>query len=303
MDRLEAMALFREVVEKGSFSAAGRSLRVPLATLSRKISDLEALLGTRLLIRTTRRLSLTDVGVAYLETARRVLDLVEDAERQAAGEFVTPKGELIITAPLMFGRVHVLPVVTDFLALFPEIAIRLLLSDRNIHLVADNVDMAVRIGELADSSMIATRIGSMRTVVCAAPSLLAGHRMPRSPADLRDFPCVTVDAPMPSQGCRFAAKNSISAVEIPILSRLSVTTPEAAMHAAIRGAGVARLLYYQVADAVASGSLKVILKNFEPKPAPVHLVHVARGLMPLKMRRFLDFATPRLRRALNELEP
>ena len=148
MDRLEAMSLLVAVAEKGSLSAAGRDLKVPLATLSRKISELETRLGARLLIRSTRKLTLTDAGVAYVASARRILDEVEEAERQAAGEFTVPKGELVVTAPLMFGRLHVLPVVTDFLAAFPEINIRLILSDRNVDLIGDHVDMAVRIGQL-----------------------------------------------------------------------------------------------------------------------------------------------------------
>ena len=135
-------------------AAAGRALRVPVPTLSRKISELEASLGTRLLIRTTRKLTLTDVGVTYVAAARRILEQVEDAEREAAGEFTTPKGELVITAPIMFGRLHVLPIVIDFLALFPEINIRLQLADRNVHLVDDHVDMAVRIGQLPDEDSL-----------------------------------------------------------------------------------------------------------------------------------------------------
>jgi DNA-binding transcriptional LysR family regulator len=302
MDRFEAMTMLLEVVGKGSLSAASRSLRVPVATLSRKVSDLEALLGAKLLIRTTRRLTLTDAGIAYVSAARRILEQVEEAEREAAGEFTTPKGELVLTAPILFGRLHVLPVVTDFLALFPEINIRLVLSDRNVQLIDDGIDMAVRIGKLPDSGMIATRVGSMRTVVCASPALLAGHGVPKKPEDLERFPCVTLDTPTPVPGWRFEGAGSASAIEVPILPRLSVTTAEAAVQAAVRGSGVTRLLYYQVAEAVAVGALRIVLKAYEPAPAPVHLIHAARGQMPLKMRRFLDFAAPRLRQALGKLE-
>ena len=301
MDRFEAMAMLREVADRGSLSAAGRALRVPVPTLSRKISDLEALLGTRFLIRTTRKITLTDAGAAYLASARRILDALEDAEREAAGEFTAPKGELVVTAPLSFGRLHVLPAVTDFLALFPDIHVRLLLADRNIHLVEDHVDMAVRIGPLADSTMVATRVGSMRTVVCASPALLARCGVPAAPQDLRGFPVVALDAPIPGSAWRFGQDHATAWPEIALRPRLTVTTAEAVAQAAIEGVGIARLLHYQVADAVAAGSLRIVLDAFEPEPVPVHLVHVARSQMPLKIRHFLDFAAPRLRQRLDRL--
>ncbi len=298
MDRFEAMSMLVTVTETGSLSAAGRALKVPLATLSRKISDLETLLGTRLLLRTTRKLTLTDAGTTYVAAARRILEQIEDAERAAAGEFTAPKGELVITAPIFFGRMHVLPVVADFLALFSEINVRLVLADRNVSLIDDHVDMAVRIGKLPESSMVATQVGLMRTVVCASPTLMNGRGVPRVPDDLLRLPCVTVDTPLPSPGWRFKAPGSGATLEIPIVSRLSVTTTEAAAQAAIRSVGVTRLLHYQVVDAVDAGALRIVLDEFEPDPAPVNLVHTSRGYMPLKMRRFLDFAAPRLRKAV-----
>lgn len=301
MDRYEAMALFVAVTERGSLSAASRALEVPLATLSRKVTDLESLLGARLLIRTTRKLTLTDAGVAYLAAARRILEQVEDAEREAAGEFSEPKGELVITAPMLFGKLHVLPVVADFLALFAQISIRLVLADRNVHLIDDHVDMAVRIGKLPDSTLVATRIGTMRTVICASSALLASHGTPNTPSDLLRFPSVVVDTPMPSSGWQFKAPDSSTTLEIQPHPRLWLTTTEAAAQAAIRSVGVTRLFYYQVAEAIEAGTLQIILEAFEPEPAPVNLVHPSRGQMPLKMRRFLDFAAPRLREVLARL--
>ena len=301
MDRLEAMSLLVTVVEKGSLSAAGRALHVPLATLSRKIADLEALLGARLLVRTTRKQSLTDAGIAYVAAARRILEQVEEAERDAAGEFTEPKGELAVTAPLMFGRLHLLPIVADFLASHAAITIRLILADRNVDLVGDQVDMALRIGMLPDSAMVATRVGAMRMVCCASPALLAERGVPRAPADLQRYPCVAVDAPMPAPAWRFRHPASGAAFDVAIAPRLRVTTPEGAADAARLGVGIVRLLHYQVADAVRSGALTVILPSFEPEPVPVHLIHVARGQMPLKLRRFLDVAAPRLRQQLGEL--
>lgn len=297
MDRFEAMSMLLAVVDHGSFSAAGRALRVPVATLSRKVSDLEARLGARLLTRTTRRLTLTDAGIGYVASARRLLEQLEEVEREAAGEFMIPKGELVVSAPLMFGRRHVLPVVADFLARFPDISIRLLLVDRNVDLLEDRVDMAVRIGELPDSEMVATRIGSMRTVVCASPRLLELHGHPRTPEDLARLPCVSFDGPAPSPGWRFGPDFGV----VPVRPRLSVSTAEAALQAAIRGVGATRLLYYQVVEAAMTGTLAILLEPFEPDPAPVHLLHAAHGQMPLKMRRFLDFAAPSLRHALGRI--
>ncbi len=301
MDRFEAMTILAKVVDEGSLSAAGRALRMPLPTLSRKLSELEARLGARLLIRTTRRLKLTDAGATYLAAARRILDQVNEAEREASGEFGAPKGELVITAPLMFGRLYVLPVISEFLALYPDISVRLALGDRNLNLVDDHVDMAVRIGDLPDSALLATRVGAMRTVVCASPALLTGRGAPQTPADLKQLPCIGVDLPSAMLGWRFRHEGSRGPVDIPIAPRLSVSSPEAAAQAAANGVGVARLLYYQVASAVENGSLRLLLRRYEPNPAPVHVIHVARGQMPLKLRRFLDFAMPKLRSSLDRL--
>ncbi len=295
MDRLEAMAVFAEVMDRGSFSAAARALRMPVTTVSRKVSDLETVVGARLLVRTTRKISLTDAGINYLAAARQIIDRVEEAEREAAGEFTAPKGELVITAPVQFGQLHVLPVVADFLALFPQINVRLQLTDRNVPIVEDHVDMAVRIGHLPDSSMITTAIGSMRQVIVASREFLAGHGIPKVPEELTDLPAVSFDGPLPSPAWQLRNPKTGSPLVVPIASRLSVSTVEAAVRAVLRHVGVARLLHYQVADAVKAGKLQIVLEPFEPAPAPVSLIHAARGQMPLKMRRFLDFALPRFR--------
>jgi DNA-binding transcriptional LysR family regulator len=301
MDRFEAMSTLIAVLENGSLSAAGRALRVPVTTISRRITDLEALLGTRLLVRTTRKLSLTDAGAAYVQAARRIVGQVEEAEREAGGEFITPRGELVIAAPLLFGRLYVLPLVAEFLAQFAEINVRLVLSDRNAHLVDDHIDMAVRIGRLPDSELVATRIGAMRLVIAASPDLIARHEEPRKPDDLARLPCVSVTAPMPIAEWLLREPVSGAAIHAPIAARLTVSTAEAAADAAVRGVGAVRLLHYQVAEAVQTGKLRLLLQRFEPEPAPLHLVHAARGQMPLKMRRFIDFAAPRLRQSLQHL--
>jgi DNA-binding transcriptional LysR family regulator len=293
MDRLEAMSVLVAAVETGSLSAAGRKLRTPLPTISRKVSELEAHLGTRLLIRSTRRLTLTDAGAAYVAACRRILEQVGEAERAAAGEYNAPRGELIVTAPLAFGRLHVLPVVDDFLAMFPEINVRLVLADRNVHLIDDDIDMAVRIGALPDSGMVATRVGFMRRVVCGSPAFFASHGTPQAPEDLSSLDCVTFEALSSVTEWQFRTERAV-----PVRSRLSVNTAEAAIDAAVAGVGVTRVLSYQAARAVQDGRLQIVLTAFEPEPAPVHLVHAAQGTLPLKMRGFLDFAAPRLRQAL-----
>jgi DNA-binding transcriptional LysR family regulator len=292
------MSLLLSVVDHGSFSAAGRALRIPIATLTRKISDLENLLGARLLIRTTRRLTLTDAGPTYVANARRLLEQLEEVEREAAGEFMMPKGELVVSAPIFFGQLHVMPIVAEFLGQFPEIRIRLVLSDHNMDLIGKRIDMTVRIGDLSDSDMVATRIGSMRSVVCASPRLLEIHGTPQKPKDLLRFPCVAMEGRQPVPGWRFEPAGSVVAVR----PRLSVSTAEAAMEAAIEGIGVTRLLHYQVVEAISAGKLVLLLREFEPSAAPVHLLHAARGQTPLKMRRFLDFAAPRLKQVLRRVE-
>lgn len=297
MDRFEAMSMLLAAIEKGSLSAAARDMRVPVPTLSRKVADLEALLGTQLLTRTTRKLVLTDAGLAYAESARRILEQVDEAERQAAGEFTAPRGELVVTAPLLFGRLHVLPVIAGFLAAFPEVNVRLVLGDRNVNLVDDHIDMAVRIGKLPDSAMIATRIGSMRRVVCGHPALLERHGTPKAPEELTRLPCVvSIVAP----GWSFRHPKTGAGIEVPIFPRLATST-EAVVDAVLQGVGFAYLRHYQVVHAVRAKKLRIILEKYELEPAPIHLVHTTRGQMPLKMRRFLDFAAPRLRKALTAI--
>ena len=301
MDRLEAMAMLLVAVEKGSLSAGAREMNVAIPTLSRKVSDLEALLGAQLLTRTTRKLSLTDAGLAYVAAARRILEQVEDAEREAAGEFRTPKGELVVTASVMFGHIHVLPIITDFLAAYPEINIRLVQGDLYSDLVDGHIDMAVRFGVLPDSELMATRVGSMRSVICGSPDLLARHGRPENPNDLQRFPCVATSGPMLSSSWRF--RNPLSQIdfETRIVPRLQVSTALSAIEAAVRGVGLVRLLQYQAMEAIEAGTLQVVLDEFEPQPEPIHIVHIPRGQMPLKLRKFIDFAAPRLRASLARL--
>lgn len=296
MDRLEAMSLFVAAVEAGSLSAAGRRFGIPLATVSRKVSDLERHLKTRLLNRSTRRLTLTDAGHAYLAACRRILGEVDEAERTAAGEYSTPTGDLIVTAPIVFGRLHVLPVVTGFLAAYPDVDIRLTLADRITQLIEEHIDLAIRIGQLPDSSLVAIRVGSIRRVVCASRAYLAERGMPKNPDDLAAHSCIAFEGLTSPATWTFAKGKTERAVQI--RSRLKVNTAEAAIDAAIAGVGMTRVLSYQIIAAVRSGTLCPVLEAFEPQPWPMNLVHAGQGLLPVKLRAFLDFAAPRLRERL-----
>ncbi|MGH8782021.1 LysR family transcriptional regulator [Paraburkholderia sp.] len=293
MDRLESMSVLIAVVEAGSLSAAARRLGMPLATVSRKIGELEAHLKTRLLHRTTRQLALTETGQSYVAACRRILEEVGEAERAATGEYASPKGDLVVTAPVVFGRLHVVPVIAEFLAAYPEIDIRLVLADRFMHLMEEHVDVAIRIGTLPDSTLVATGIGTIRRVVCASPAYLTGHRAPAKPADLTAHRCITFEGIESAREWGFGSGKS--ALTVSIHSRLVVNTADAAIAAALLGVGLTRVLSYQVADAVRDKSLRVVLDRFEPAPLPIHLVHRGQAPLPLKLRAFLDFVTPRLR--------
>ena len=299
MDRLEAMSLFVAAVEAGSLSAAARRFGIPLATVSRKVSDLERHLNTRLLNRSTRRLTPTDAGEAYLAACRRILDDVGEAERAAAGEYSAPTGELAITAPVVFGRLHVLPVVTGFLSAYPDVDIRLSLADRITQLVEDHFDLALRIGQLPDSSLVAIGVGSIRRVVCASPAYLAEHGTLTIPEDLGTHDCITFEGL--SSAAPWSFTRGKTDITVQVRSRLQVNTAEAAIDAAIAGVGLTKVLSYQVDAAVRSGMLRIVLQEFEPEPWPVSLVHAGHGLLPVKLRAFLDFAAPRLKERLARL--
>lgn len=296
MDRFESMSVLVAAVEAGSLSAASRRLGMPLATVSRKVSELEGRLKTRLLHRSTRRIALTEAGRPYFETCKRILEELGEAERAARGEYRAPRGELVITAPIVFGRLHLLPVVGEFLKTHPEIDVRMVLADQLLNLLEHHVDLALRIGALPDSSLIAVQLGAIRRVVCGSPAYFAAHGTPQKPADLTQLDCVTFEGLTSSSNWQFSkAKADVS---VTIHSRLVVNTAEAAIDAATAGVGVTRVLSYQVADALRSGELAVVLEGFEPEPVPVSLVHAGGRLLPLKLRAFLDFATPRLRARL-----
>ncbi|QGZ59305.1 LysR family transcriptional regulator [Paraburkholderia acidiphila] len=293
MDRLEGMSILVAVVDAGSLSAAARQLGQPLATVSRKVGDLEAHLKTRLLHRTTRHLSLTEAGESYVASCRRILEDIGEVERAVTGEYAAPKGSLVATAPVVFGRLHVVPVMAAFLAQYPEIDARLVLTDRNVNFLEDHVDVAVRIGQLPDSSLVAIRLGETRPVVCASPAYLAECGTPQQPAELAGHACIGFEGINASRAWTFIDGKSEQSV--PIRARLVTNTAESAIDAATLGTGLTRVLSYQVASAVQEGRLQLVLEPFSLPPMPIHLVHAGQTPLPLKLRAFLDFMSPRLK--------
>jgi DNA-binding transcriptional LysR family regulator len=296
MDRLDAMATLIAAVDGGSLSAASRALGMPLATVSRKVSELEAHLGAQLVVRTSRKLLLTEAGRAYVAAGRRILDQIDEAERAASGEYLAPRGHLTITAPIMFGRLHVEPIVLAFLEVYREIDARLVLADHVVDLVDEQIDVAIRVGELPDSAMIATRLGAVGWVACASPGYLARRGTPDTLQALADHDCIMFEGLYSTTVWTFGRGQQRTAV--PIRPRFAVNTADAAIAAAIAGTGITRVLSYQVAEAVAAGKLRLILEAFAPEPLPVHMVYPAQSQLPLKLRAFLDFAAPRLKASL-----
>lgn len=299
MDRFEAMSVLLAVVEEGSLSAGARRLRAPLTTVSRKVADLEQHLGTRLLVRTSRRVELTDAGRDYVEASKRILEQVEDAERAAAGEFSEPRGELSVTAPVVFGRRHVLPITAEFLTEYPKIDLRMFLIDRHVNLLEEHLDLGVRLGHLEDSSLRVVRVGQVRRVICASPDYLARRGTPAEPDDLRGHDGITFRGFSTSPEWRYRGDTSAFSVEP--RTRLAVNSTEAAVDAAVAGLGIARVLSYQIVDELRSGALVPLLEAFAPEPTPVQLVYAAQGLLPVKVRAFLDWLAPRLRARLSSL--
>lgn len=296
MDRFEAMSILVAVADGGSLSAASRQLKIPLASVSRKVSELESHLNMKLMTRTTRALEFTDHGLSYVALCRRILDDVQEAERAVTSEYSAPKGKLTLSAPVVFGRLQIVPIIAEFLRAYPEVDVQLILSDRNVDLLEEKIDLALRIGELPSSSLVAVRLGQIRKVTCASPDYLKKHGRPKTPQDLQSHTCVTI--PIMGSATQWIYPGGKSTLTIPIHSRLEVSSVEAGLDAAALGVGIARALSYQVAGYHESDRLKIVLKDFEPAPWPVHLVRPAGKIVPLKVRAFLDFASRRLKAKL-----
>jgi DNA-binding transcriptional LysR family regulator len=293
MDRLETMRVFVTVAEEEGFAAAARRLAISPPAVTRAVSALEARIGARLLHRTTRTMRLTEAGRQFLADCKRLLGELEEAEASAAGSHAEPRGQLTVTASMMFGRMFVAPILFDFLARHPRVVARTLLVDRIVDLVEEGIDVAVRIAHLPDSSMNAIRAGSVRRLVCASPRYLAEHGTPRTPAELSKFEAIVFAPSASAPGWTFASGQKVQTVSPP--TRLIVNTAEVAIAAAVAGRGLTRVLSYQIAPELRRGQLRIVLEDFEPPPLPIHVVHPEGRRANAKVRAFVDCAVERLR--------
>jgi DNA-binding transcriptional LysR family regulator len=299
MDQLSAMRIFVKVAETGGFSLAARELKLPLSTVSRRVSELEEHLGAQLLTRTTRRLSLTESGQRYLEASNRILEDLQEAELLASDEFKKPKGTLSITAPVFFGRLHILPVVHEFLNAYPDVKIKLSFADHVVDLLEQHIDLGVRVGQLGDSTMMAKPMGSVKRIICASPEYLEKRGAPKTPDDLVNHDCVSILNNVSLQGWRFskAGKNRY----YPINSRLHVTSTEAAVDSAVNHMGLAQVLSYQAASQIRAGKLRLVLNDYISSESPVSFVYPQGRMVPVKLRSFIDFASPIISKRLKQV--
>jgi DNA-binding transcriptional LysR family regulator len=295
MDRFDAMAVLLTCLEEGSLSAGARRLRSPLPTVSRKVAELEAYLRTRLVVRTSRRLELTDAGRDYVAAARRIIEQVQEAEQAAAGEYREPRGELSLTLPVSFGEEFALPVVLEFLKAHPEVDMRIMFADRTVDLVEEQIHVALRIGPLEYPTLVATRVGMIRAVTCASPAFLEKFGAPQRPEDLPKFDGVTFKG-FADLSWHYQREGK------PIVgeprSRFASNSTGASIKAVLQGVGITRLPLFQIAEHLRSGALVPILEEFARPPVPVSLAYAEQGMIPLKLRAFLNYMTPRLRAVL-----
>jgi DNA-binding transcriptional LysR family regulator len=299
MDRLHELEVFVAVADVGSFAKAGARLRLSPPAVTRAISALEERLGARVFNRTTRSLTITDVGQRFLESARRILSDLDSAEKEAVGETAVPSGHLTLTASVTFGRSALAPVVCAFLNQHPRVTVSALLLDRIANLVEEGIDLAVRIGPLPDSNLVAKKIGTVRRILVASPDYLARRGVPQTPADLRLHSMIAFTGLMPNREWRFLdgkRGNSISFVP-----RLEINDAVASIAAAEMGDGITVALSYMVAEQIRDGRLAPVLDKFTPPPIPVNLVYPQSRLVSAKLRAFIDFAAPRLRATLDSL--
>lgn len=287
------MNTFVTVVESGGFTAAARKLDISLSAVSRIVTELEAHLGVRLLTRTTRVVRPTDTGLAYFENCKRILGEVEDAELTATGTHSAPRGQLVLTAPVLFGTRYAMPIVTEYLQRYPEVSVNCVFADRNINLIDEGVDVGLRIGELPGSSLQAIAVGRVRRVVCAAPSYLAQHGVPKQPEDLAQHTLVHFTGISTLPEWRFVHQGEARLLRF--APRLAVTSNDAAIAAAVAGVGMVRALSYQVAGELWDGRLRVVLAEYEPAPLPIQVIHREGRHALRKVRAFLDLAIDRLR--------
>lgn len=292
MDRWLAMRVFARVAESGGFAPAARQLDMSPPAVTRIVAALEETIGTRLLVRTTRSVKLTDAGARYLDDCRRILADIDEAEAAAAGSYAKPTGTLTVTASTLFGQLYVLPIITEFLDLHRAVSAHAVFVDRVTNLVDEGIDVAVRIGPLRDSGYRAIRVGAVRRVVCASPAYLERAGRPATPSDLTGHEIVASIAARGSNDWEFGTTQKIVATVVP---RLSCNTNAAAISAAIEGRGLTRVLSYQVAPAIAAGQLVTVLDEHEEAPWPIHVVHGEGRRVTAKVRAFVDLAVERLR--------
>lgn len=295
MDRLGQLRVFIAVAEEQGFAAAARKLQTSPPAVTRMVAALESSLGVQLLVRTTRAVRVTDAGQQYLEHARQILDAMQAADEAVSGESAAPRGKVNVTAPALFGRLHVLPIVIEYLNTYPETEVETLFVDRLVDFVDDGLDIGIRIGELPDSSLRATRVGEVRSVLVASPGYLKLNGIPESPDALKQHTIVASSAGEFSRNWKFS---DVSARGIRVNPRLTTTTNDAAIEAAALGFGITRVVSYQVTAECESGELKRILQDWEPAPLPVHIVHREGRFTTGRIRTLIELLKERLSQVL-----
>jgi DNA-binding transcriptional LysR family regulator len=293
MDRLHHMSVFVAVAEAESFAAAGRRLGMSPPAVTRAVSALEKRLGVRLLTRSTRLVRITEAGERYLEDCRRIIADADEADESVAGLNAAPRGHLSVTAPVLFGQLYVMPGIVEYLRRYPDVTARALFLDRVVNLVDEGLEVAVRIGDLPDSSLKAVRVGQVRRIVCAAPGYLAARGTPDHPEQLTQHTIISASGVTPSAEWRF--QDAGRPLQVRLQPRLVVTTNDGAIAATMAGLGITRLLSYQLARQLAAGDLERILSDFELPPLPVHVVHREGRQSSAKVRAFVDLLVARLR--------
>lgn len=293
MDRFNSMGVFVAVAEEQGFAAAARRLHMSPPAVTRAVAALEERLGVRLLNRTTRYVRTTDAGQRYLDDARRILAEVDAADEATAGVNAEPRGHLAVTAPVLFGRMFVMTGIVEYLERYPDTEVSAVFLDRLVNLLEEGLDVAVRIGELPDSSLRALRVGTVRRVLCASPQYLQQHGLPRMPGDLNKHSIIASLAGNSAFDWHLDTPDGVRPLRIH--PRLTVTTNDAAIEAALHGFGIARSLSYQVAQQVDSGELEIVLTECEPAPWPIHIVHREGPYAAAKIRTFVDLMAERLR--------
>ncbi len=291
MDRLQEIEVFVAVAEAGGLAKAAARMRLSPPAVTRAVAALEHRLGVSVFTRTTRRLTITEAGQRFLDHARRILSDLDAAQKEALGETAAPTGHLTVTAPVTFGRSILAPVVCDFLGQFPRLTVSLLLVDRVANLVEEGIDVAVRIGPLPDSSLIARRVGEVRRILVASPAYLARHEPPAAPADLKRHAVIAFTGLMPNREWRYDQDGRASSVALSPM--LEVNDALAAIEAAQAGHGITIALSCMVEDRIRQGLLAPVLDRLAPRQ-PVHLVYPQSRLVAPKSRAFMDFAAPRL---------